>query len=416
MIMNKLTDKKKINALIFLCAAAYFISYLSRLNYAAVMAEFIAESGLPKATAVKPITAISITYGLGQLVSGYLGDRIKPRHIITGGFILTTIMNFVMPFAAPNIGAMTVVWAINGFAQAMMWPPLVKIMTTALDRKTYDRATVLVSYGSSSGNIAVYLIAPAFISLSAGWKSIFFFSGCCAFALIFIWNIAMNRFEKAGVPQPELNRGKKQDKGTSGTAAVIRSLGIALPLIMLAIIAQGMIRDGVTSWMPTFIGETYNLGTSISILSGVILPIFSIISFEITSYIHHHWFKNELLCAGLIAVVAAACSLLLSLLLGLNAIVAILLSALIVACMHGMNLILICMLPAAFGRFGNVSMISGLLNFCTYIGSAISTYGMGKISDLFGWDAVILSWIIIAAAAAVCCLVCTGKWKKFKEE
>ncbi len=416
MIMNKLTDKKKINALIFLCAAAYFISYLSRLNYAAVMAEFIAESGLPKATAVKPITAISITYGLGQLVSGYLGDRIKPRHIITGGFILTTIMNFVMPFAAPNIGAMTVVWAINGFAQAMMWPPLVKIMTTALDRKTYDRATVLVSYGSSSGNIAVYLIAPAFISLSAGWKSIFFFSGCCAFALIFIWNIAMNRFEKAGVPQPELNRGKKQDKGTSGTAAVIRSLGIALPMIMLAIIAQGMIRDGVTSWMPTFIGETYNLGTSISILSGVILPIFSIVSFEITSYIHHHWFKNELLCAGLIAVVAAACSLLLSLLLGLNAIVAILLSALIVACMHGMNLILICMLPAAFGRFGNVSMVSGLLNFCTYIGSAISTYGMGKISDLFGWDAVILSWIIIAAAAAVCCLVCTAKWKKFKEE
>ncbi len=415
--MNKLTDKKKINALIFLCAVAYFISYLSRLNYAAVMAEFIAESALPKATAVKPITAISITYGLGQLVSGYLGDRIKPRHIITGGFILTTIMNFIMPFAAPNIFLMTVTWAINGFAQAMMWPPLVKILTTALDRKTYDRATVLVSYGSSSGNIAVYLIAPAFISLSAGWRSIFFFSSACAFALIFIWNIAMNRFEKAGIPQPELTHGKKQEnKDASGTSAVIHSLGFALPLIMLAIVAQGMIRDGVTSWMPTFIGETYNLGTSISILSGVILPIFSIISFEITSYIHHHWFKNELLCAGVIALVAAACSLLLSLLLGLNAIVAILLSALIVACMHGMNLILICMLPASFGRFGNVSMVSGLLNFCTYIGSAISTYGMGKISDLFGWDAVILSWIIIAGAAAVCCIVCVSKWKKFKEE
>ena len=426
--MNKLTDKKKISALIFLCAAAYFISYLSRLNYAAVMAEFIAESGLPKATAVKPITAISITYGIGQLISGYLGDRIKPRHIITGGFILTAIMNVTMPFAAPNITAMTVVWAVNGFAQAMMWPPLVKIMTTALDRKTYDRATVLVSYGSSSGNIAVYLIAPAFISLDAGWKSIFFFSGCCAFALIFIWNIAMNRFEKAGIPQPELNHGKKESRGPTGTKAVVRALGPALPLIMLAIVAQGMIRDGVTSWMPTFIGETYSLGTSISILSGVILPIFSIISFEVTSYVHHHWFQNELLCAGImtaviaavvttiIAAVAAACSLFLSLLLGMNAIVAILLSALIVACMHGINLILICMLPAAFGRFGNVSMVSGLLNFCTYIGSAISTYGMGKISDLYGWDAVILSWIVIAAVAAVCCFVCVGKWKTFKEE
>lgn len=416
--MNKLTDKKKINALIFLCAAAYFISYLSRLNYAAVMAEFIAESGMPKAEAVLPITAISITYGIGQLISGYLGDRIQPRHIISGGFVLTTVMNFVMPFAVPNIHLMTAVWAVNGLAQAMMWPPLVKIMTTALDRETYNRATVLVSYGSSSGTIAVYLIAPIFVTLSSGWRTIFFFSGICSLALIFIWNIAMNCFEKAGIPQPELNRGKKSadDGKPSGTAAVIRSLGIALPIIMLAIIIQGMIRDGVTSWMPTFIGETYNLGTSISILSGVILPIFSIVSFEVTSYIQKKWFQNELLCAGIIAAVAAACSLLLFALMGLNAVVAILLSALIVACMHGMNLILICMLPAAFGRFGNVSMISGLLNFCTYIGSAISTYGMGKISDLWGWDAVIASWIIIAAIAAVSCFVCVRRWKQFKEE
>ena len=416
--MSKLTDKKKINALIFLCAAAYFISYLSRLNYAAVMAEFIAESGLPKATAVMPITAISITYGIGQLISGYLGDRIKPRHIITGGFILTTVMNFTMPFAAPNIRLMTVVWAINGLAQSMMWPPLVKIMTSAFDQATYNRATVLVSYGSSSGNIAVYLIAPVFVSLSSGWRTIFFFSAICSFALIFIWNIAMNRLEKAGVPQPELNHGKKDpiQSKPSGTRAVIRSLGISLPIIMLAIIIQGMIRDGVTSWMPTFIGETYNLGTSISILSGVILPIFSIISFEVTSFIQKKWFQNELLCAGIIAVTATVCSLLLSVLMGLNAVVAILLSALIVACMHGMNLILICMLPASFGRFGNVSMVSGLLNFCTYIGSAISTYGMGKISDLYGWDAVIVSWVIIAAIAAVSCFVCVGKWKKFKEE
>jgi len=416
--MNKLTDKKKINALIFLCAAAYFISYLSRLNYAAVMAEFIAESGLPKATAVLPITAISITYGIGQLISGYLGDRIKPRHIITGGFILTTIMNFTMPFAAPNITLMTVVWAINGLAQAMMWPPLVKIMTTALDKETYNRATVLVSYGSSSGTIAVYLIAPVFVTLSSGWRTIFFFSGVCALALIFLWNIAMNRFEKAGIPQPELNTKKKDaaNAAPSGTGAVIRSLGISLLFIMIAIIIQGMIRDGVTSWMPTFIDETYNLGTSISILSGVILPIFSIISFEVTSFIHKKWFSNELLCAGIIALVAGICSLLLVLLMDLSAIVAILLSALIVACMHGVNLILICMLPAAFGRFGNVSMVSGLLNFCTYIGSAISTYGMGKISDLFGWNAVIASWVIIALIAAVCCFVCVNKWKKFKEE
>ncbi|MGM9625847.1 MAG: MFS transporter [Eubacteriales bacterium] len=418
--MNKLTDRHACRRLIFLCAAAYFISYMTRLNYAAVVAEFIAESGLLKATAVLPVTAASVTYGIGQLISGYLGDRIKPRHIMTCGFIITTVMNLLMPFAAPHIVLMTLDWALNGFAQAMMWPPMVKILTTALDTETYSRATVLVSYSSSAGTIAVYLLAPLFLSLGTGWRSVFFFSAFCSVCIIFVWNIAMNRFEKEGLPQPELigkkKNGKNQSPSGTGTAAVIRSLGGYLLLIMLAIIIQGMIRDGVTTWMPTFIGETYHLDTSVSILSGVILPVFSIISFEVTSILRKRFFRNELLCAAVIALFAAVCSMLLILVLHISAVFAILLSALIVAAMHGVNLILICILPASFSRFGNVSMISGLLNFCTYIGSAISTYGMGKISDLFGWNAVILSWVIVAAIAAVSCFACVRKWRQFTSD
>lgn len=424
--MEKTANPKQARALILLCAVAYFISYLTRLNYAAVTAEFIAESGLPKATVALPVTALSITYGIGQLISGYLGDRIKPRHIMTAGFIITTLMNFAMPLAAPNITLMTVVWACNGFAQAMMWPPLVKIMTSALDRETYNRATVLVSYGSSAGTITVYLTAPLFITLASGWRTVFYFAGCCSAVIVFIFNLVMNRFERAGIPQPVLAPKKKTavSDGTpkeaaqtadtgNGTKAAIRALGLPLLFIMLAIVFQGMIRDGITAWMPTFIGDTYNLGTSISILSGVILPIFSILSFEVTSFIHKKWFTNELLCSGVIALVAAVCAALLLLTLDISAVFAIILSAMIVACMHGVNLVLICMLPASFSRFGNVSMISGLLNFCTYIGAAISTYGMAKIADILGWNAVIVSWIVIALLIAGACFVCVKKWRDF---
>ncbi|MBO5649684.1 MAG: MFS transporter [Clostridia bacterium] len=418
--MVKLQDKKAIRALIFLCAATYFISYFTRLNYAAVMAEFIAESGYSKAIAVLPLTATSITYGAFQLISGYLGDRIKPRHIITGGLMLTTLMNLLMPLAAPNITVMTLIWAVNGIAQSMIWPPLVKILTCALDKETYNRATVFVSYGSQSGTIAVYLIAPTFITLSAGWRAIFYFAAVCSLVTIFVWNVCMNRFERRGIPQPQLrkapSKNSEQANTTAGIGAVIRALGAGLLLIMTAIIIQGMIRDGVTSWMPTFIGETYHLNTSISILSGVILPIFSIIAFEITSAIHKRWLRNELLCAGVLALFAALCSMLLSFMMDYSAVIAIVFSALIVAAMHGVNLILIMMLPASFSRFGNVSMISGLLNFCTYIGSSISTYGMGRISDSLGWSAVIQAWAIVSAIAAICCFLCVSRWKAFQSD
>ena len=40
-------------------------------------------------------------------------------------------------------------WSINGFAQSLMWPPLVKIMATNLNSADYERACVRVSWGSS---------------------------------------------------------------------------------------------------------------------------------------------------------------------------------------------------------------------------------------------------------------------------
>ncbi|MCQ2433360.1 MAG: MFS transporter [Clostridia bacterium] len=418
--MNKLTDKKRIKQLIFLCSAAYFISYLARINYAAVVSAFVAEEGLSKDYASLPVTALFISYGIGQLISGYIGDRIAPRKIITFGYILATAMNFIMPFAAPNVPIMIVVWCLNGFAHAMMWPPLVKIMTCAFEEEVYRRACVLVSYGSSAGTIAVYLLAPACVTFS-GWRLMFFISGSDALIMAVIWNIALNALEREGMPTPVLTKREKTkaDESTisgGGTPALLRSMGVYLLLIMLAIIMQGMIRDGVTTWMPSLINETYHLGSSISILSGVVLPIFAILSFEVTSVINRKLIRNELACAAFVAGVSCICAIILYFLNGKTAIGAVILCAVIVACMHGVNLILICMLPASFSRFGNVSFVSGFLNFGTYVGSAASTYGMARISEYYGWNATLLSWVFITLACTMFCVVCIRKWTRFTSE
>ena len=86
--------------------------------------------------------------------------------------------------------------------------------------------------------------------------------------------------------------------------------------------------------------------------------------------------------------------------------------ALLTGCMHGVNLILICMVPAFFKGSGKVSLISGVLNSCTYVGSAISTYGIAKISKQAGWNFTITLWIFIAAAGAFICFVGIPAWKK----
>ena len=83
--------------------------------------------------------------------------------------------------------------------------------------------------------------------------------------------------------------------------------------------------------------------------------------------------------------------------------------------MHGVNLILVCMIPHSFARFGKVSFISGLINSSTYIGAAISTYGIAVFTEEFGWNKTIVLWSVVAFVGAVICVSLGKKWTKFKK-
>lgn len=167
--------------LIALCTICYFVSYLTRINYGAVLLEIERAEGISKVAASMAVTGSFITYGAGQLISGWLGDRLKPEKMILAGLLTTAGMNLLVPiFTEPRM--ILVFWCINGFAQAMIWPPMVRIMSACLDGDTYKKAVVRVTWGSSAGTIAVYLLAPACIQWK-GWKSLFFL--CAAGAICF---------------------------------------------------------------------------------------------------------------------------------------------------------------------------------------------------------------------------------------
>ena len=185
--------------LIALCTICYFISYLTRINYGTVLLEVERAEGISKVAASMAVTGSFITYGAGQLISGWLGDRLKPEKMILAGLLTTAGMNLLVPiFTEP--GMILVFWCINGFAQAMIWPPMVRIMSACPDGDTYKKAVVRVTWGSSAGTIAVYLLAPACIRWK-GWKSLFFLcaAGAICFAVVWIKGVpaAMKRAGEA---------------------------------------------------------------------------------------------------------------------------------------------------------------------------------------------------------------------------
>ena len=56
--------------------------------------------------------------------------------------------------------------------------------------------------------------------------------------------------------------------------------------------------------------------------------------------------------------------------------------------------------------------ISGVLNSCTYVGSAVSTYGIALLSENKGWQVTLMIWVVIAAVGTVLCALSIAPWRK----
>ena len=391
-------NKKSAMHIAVLFAFTYMVSYMTRINFGAVISEIASDTGYARAALATAVTASSVTYGLGQLISGVCADKFKPKMLCFTGLIVTAIVNLLFPFSKSTY-TMAALWGINGLAQAFMWPPMVKLMSELMTEDEYKHSTVIVSWGSSAGTILMYLLSPVAIAF-LGWRSVFIICGAAALIMSGIWQRLC-----VDVSASETASSKVKDGGKIFTPMFI--------MIMLAIVLQGMLRDGITTWMPSLISDTYHLSNVVSIFTGVALPIFSVICFHLAERLYRAIPNNPVKCAGIVFFLGTVSAFVLYVLSGKNAALSVFFSALLTGCMHGVNLLLICMVPPFYKKSGGVATVSGILNSCTYIGSSMSTYGIAVISDKLGWSATILTWIIIAFLGCAVCFACTKLWNKF---
>lgn len=412
---TSLSAEKKnttVKILSFLCPLIYFASYMTRKNYSIVMADIIVSEGISNADASLAATLSLISYGIGQIISGILGDKFKPQNIILCGLTLTTGMNILMPFA-DDITLRSIIWFINGFAQSMLWPPLVRIMAETMDSATYNKVCTNVNVAGMSATVILYLTSSAiWIGIFENWKYAFFSSALISGIIAIVWFFG---FKKATNGLDLFKSVKKSEKSASkeNTLSVKKLMLSGFLLIAISIIAQGALRDGITDWVPTFIINTFSLESSSAILKSVIIPIFSVISVKLVGIINGKFVKDEVKAGAITFGIGFAGCLLLLFIYTFNQYITLILAALITCFMHAVNYFLICIVPARFEKYNAVSTMSGIINSLTYVGSAAATYGFGAISDNFGWNTVLISWTVVAVIGTVCCFIAIKPWKKF---
>ncbi|MBR6426824.1 MAG: MFS transporter [Clostridia bacterium] len=409
----------------------YFCSYTTRHNYKTVISAIVESENMKMDMAAAALTGLFITYAIGQLVSGWLGDRIEPKFLISGGLALSSAMNILLPLNT-NVTYMTVIWCVNGFGQALIWPPIVKTMTNFLGERDYRSSVVKVLWGGNSAVVLLYLVSPLVISLTGGWKPVFYLSSAVGFAGSATAFAAITAFErKYALTENDPDGSRAADRSDRDTDGVSpkkrlrygRTFIVCFALIIAIIAVHGALRDGVDAWTPSYISSVSGLGTDISILTGVVLPIFAIISSWLSSIVFEKLHRKEMLCCGMFFALSLVCS---AVLLALRSagngtqsvpavVITVLSLALIVGFMHAVGLICTCFVPGRFSAFGNISMIAGLVNFGSYAGSAAATYGFALVTEKTGWTGTVISWISLSVSGVLLCVACSVPWKKLLE-
>ncbi len=391
-----MTRKNKILICLAGCIV-YFTSYLTRYGFNALLNQIITSGTLPKTITAGISTGAFITYGLGQIVMGMISDRFDPKKMIVLGLSGTAICNLGMFFIQKPI-VLAVIWCVNGCFQAMLWPPLVRIMAELYDSHGYKKSIEYISYASALGKMSVYVLAAFFIFIGL-WRSTFIFTAGVAIIAAIIWIRLMNTVPEArACGKSDIasdNEDKKEnDKHESKKAQPFPKKLLIMFVIPVgaAIIVQGMLREGISTWMPSYMTEVLGLEPSQSAIVSIILPVFSLLGIKLSAILIKK--MTELRAAWIMFGITTILCGTMVFATGRSTIAMAALMACSAGCVDCINTLLINYLPSRFVKLGRAAGTAGLFNAFTYVGSAASIYGVAVVSDAFGWTTTLIVWSV----------------------
>lgn len=401
--------------LFLLCCMMYIIGVFGRMSYSAVAVELITSEGFTKSQAGLIGTALFAAYGACQILSGFLGDKIPPRKMVFAGVFGSAVLNLGMG-TADDYRGMLVLWAANGVFQSFIWPPVFKVFSEVLPPSYRKRACANAAATNPIATVLTYLFA-AFALHALGWRSVFLLSGALMAAASLYWLRRMAWYEReiGAHGQVEHITLTPQEQASGGSLMQVLAVSGVL-YALIAAVTHGMLRDGIQAWVPTFMAENFRFGASVSTAMAVLLPLVNITGVFLTKFISRRWIRNELngtaafFAVDLLALAALAA------LCRTSAAGSLIMMMLASTCMIGANVMLINIMPIHFGAIGRASTVTGVLNCSAYIGSALSSYGIGKVADLFGWQAAVCVWLGFSAVSLITALLGARRWGRYRRQ
>ena len=198
--------------------------------------------------------------------------------------------------------------------------------------------------------------------------------------------------------------------------SILRLLALSGALVFaLPAVFHGMLKDGVHTWVPSFLRDSFNTNESFSTLIAIAVPVAGLFGVFFGNFLlgRKSLRKNHAIAGIIIMLITAAPT---ALLLGakyLPLIAGVLCLCLISLLMEAFCHVFSVMMPTEFAVFGRASTVSGIFNSLIYAGSAVSTYVFGAVAENIGWNMTVALWLGLALVSAVILIFSIKPWDRF---
>lgn len=372
-----------------LCSVSYLAVYLARNILGAVTPQMI-EQGFSEKYIGNVSSVFFISYALGQLINGIIGDKIKARYMISLGLFLAGVTCLLFPGVAETSSLGSVVmFGFTGFFLAMIYGPMTKVVAENTDPLYATRCSIGYTFASFVGSPMAGIFAALFV-----WQSVFVCSSIFLVVMAVLSFAVFLLFEKRGIV-----RYNQYDNTNNETAGGVKAL-IKHRIMRFTIVAAvtGVTRTTVVFWMPTYFTQYLGFSSDSSAL------IFTVASFVIslTTFIAVFLYEalGRKMYLTIFVLFLSSALFFIGMYFVVQPWVNIVLFVLAVLAADGAAAILWSRYCPGLRDTGMVSSATGFLDFVSYGSAALSSIVFANAVSAIGWGKLIVVWTLLMVLGA----------------
>ena len=383
-----------------LCSVSYLAVYFARNMLSAVTPQMI-ESGVFTEPVIGKLSSMFFMfYAVGQLINGFIGDRIKAKYMISVGLLLAGVSNIIFVSVVNASAAWaTLAYGMTGFCLSMIYAPMTKVVAENTEPIYATRCSMGYTFASFFGSPVAGIAAALMV-----WQSVFTAGSAILICMAIMAFACFCIFERSGIVRYGQYKPSKE-KG-KGIGILFKHHIIKFTLISMI---TGVIRTSVVFWMPTYIAQYLGFSSDQSAM------IFTVATFiiSLTTFIAifvYEKLKHNMDLTVLIMFTVSAIAFALVYFIKIPVInIGIFVIAIMAS--NGAATMLWSRYCPSLRDTGMVSSATGFLDFVSYMSAAAATTLFANAVSGIGWKNLILVWLALVLCGVVVALP-YGKIKK----